>query len=143
MNTKESLRFQTICTVYDEFRKQSKGRLVISKATEFDEATFASLSLTELEVFVNSWVKELRASPEFYFYRGNFFWRVFVEEESLCAELVEKHTKGNSPIGKTLKWSVKTLNPERVVKNLLDIMRSHERALRGKRKVTSKKALSV
>lgn len=143
MNTREGLPFQVICTVYDEFGKQSKGRLVIGKAIEFDGAIFASLSLTELEVFASSWIKELRESPEFYFYRGNFFWHVFIEKELLCAELIEKQTKGNSPIGKILKWPASIVDAQRVVKNLLDIMKGHERAFQSNKKQKERQVVGV
>lgn len=137
----QSVAFDLFCSVYDEFESQSKGRAVVSRGMEFYDLALTEPSPQVLVDYVRLWLEEFSKSPEFHFYRGNFFWRVFVNGDQLCAELIRKNSQGGSPLGKILTWPVVSANPARVVKNLLDIMRNHENRLQKKKKELAKEKL--
>lgn len=125
--------FEVFCSVYDEFEVQSKGRSVVSRGMEFYDLALTDPSPAVLVAYARSWLEEFSREPEFCFYRGNFFWKIYAKGGVLHAALIRKNTKGASPINKTLTWPVASADPKKVVKNLLDIMRSHERNLKKKR----------
>lgn len=127
MNNINRTPFQIFCDIYDEFEKQSGGRVEISHATEeFSAIEVDRLSPLELLAWVESWTNEFKSMPELYFYRGNFFWRVLVKDDFLAAFIIKRGTQGDSPLDRVLTWPLRLVDSSKVVKNLLDIMRFHE-----------------
>ena len=127
--------FEVFNLVYDEFEKQSRGKLTVSKVHDIFAIMEVSVSPSKLMEYVEQWMKEFKSKPELVFYRNNFFWKVGISDKKLYAILVEKGTKRFLPLDVKLSWPISIVNPSKVVKNLLDIMKKHEEKLKERKQI--------